>query len=218
MPTRFFFSSKFSRLAPLAAVLTALAVSSAVAQEADEPNELQKLFGAMGLLDLPKDPIDYQERSPLVVPPSADLPKPGATADLKQINPEWPIDQDIKQRKAAAKEAKKPIDAPTDSFYSGRRLNNTSEVKGQRIEGGADVMSEAEKRGQYRSTLSDLGFKGWDKKNEVKFEKEPDRTSLLQPPPGYRTPSSNAPYGIVEEDRNISPAYSKDRNDDRNKR
>ena len=35
------------------------------------------------------------------------------------------------------------------------------------------------------------------KSNEqAKFEREPDRTSLTQPPPGYQTPSPNYPYGI----------------------
>jgi hypothetical protein len=198
MPTRFFFSSRFSKLAPLAAVLTALAVSSAAAQEADEPNELQKLLGAAGLLDLPKDPIDYNERSPLVVPPSADLPKPGATADLRQINPEWPVDQDVKRAKAAAKEAKKPIDAPNDLFYGGRLMKPKDEKGPKTKEGDGEVMNEKERLGMMRSTPDELGFKGWGKKEEMIFTKEPERTSLLQPPSGYRTPSPNAPYGIVE--------------------
>jgi hypothetical protein len=201
MPIRFFLSSKFSKLVPLAAVLTALAVSSAVAQEADEPNEISKILGAAGLLDLPKDPIDYQERSPLVVPPSADLPKPGATADIKQLNPEWPVDQDIKRAKAAAKEAKKPIDAPNDTFYGGRLLK-PGDAKGPKTkESDVEIMNEKERLGMERSSPAELGFKGWGKKEEMTFSKEPERTSLLQPPAGYRTPSRNAPYGIVEEEK-----------------
>jgi hypothetical protein len=28
------------------------------------------------------------------------------------------------------------------------------------------------------------------------FTKEPERSSLVEPPPGYRTPSSAQPYGV----------------------
>lgn len=216
MPIRFFFSSKFSKLAPLAVVLATFAVAPAFAQEDNEPTELQKLLGAAGLLDLPKDPIDYHERSPLVVPPSADLPKPGATADIKQLNPEWPVDQDIKRAKAAAKEARKPIDAPNDLFYGGR-LMRPGDVRQTQKTGDSEVMTEAEKSGWARLSPTELGFKGWNKKEEMTFTKEPERTSLLQPPTGYRTPSPNAPYGIVEEEK-VKTKSIFDRNDERNLR
>jgi hypothetical protein len=136
-----------------------------------------------------------------VVPPSADLPKPGATADIKQLNPEWPVDQDIKRAKAAAKEAKKPIDAPNDTFYGGRLLK-PGDARGPKTkESDVEIMNEKERLGMERSSPAELGFKGWGKKEEMTFSKEPERTSLLQPPAGYRTPSRNAPYGIVEEEK-----------------
>jgi hypothetical protein len=216
MPARFFFSLRFLKLLPLAAMLAIFVAAPAYAQETEEPSELQKIFGAIGLLDLPKDPIDYRERSPLVVPPNSELPRPGEVSDIKQLNPEWPVDQDIKRARTAAKEAKKPIDQPTDAFYGGRRLR-PDEIKGPVIKGGAETMSEEEKRGMYRISPTQLGFKGWGKKDELKFEKEPDRTSLLQPPAGYQTPSPNAPYGIVEEEK-VQTKSLYDRNDDRNRR
>jgi hypothetical protein len=213
MPARFFLSFGLLRLAVLALAVTVFAGAPAFAQEDDnEPNELQKVFGAMGLLELPKDPIDYSERSPLVVPPSAELPKPGEV-DAKQLNPEWPTDQDVKRKRAAAKEAKKPIDFPTDSFYNGSRLRNTSKVNGA-VSKDSEVMTESEKLGLFRVSPDKLGFKGWDKKNdEIKFEHEPARTSLLQPPPGYQTPSPNAPYGIVDDSKPTVGNY--DRNYDK---
>lgn len=204
---------------PLVAALVFVASVPAVAQE-EEPNELQKLFGAVGLLDLPKDPIDYSERSPLVVPPSADLPKPGEAADVRRLNPEWPVDQDVKNKKAAAKESRKPIDMRNDTFYGGRVMKQSDWKGGATSKNGTgEVMTEAEKQGNWRISLDKLGFKGWDKKDTtVKFEGEPERTSLLQPPPGYQTPSKNAPYGIVEDEKAGDPIWKKDRFDDRNKR
>ena len=70
IPVRFFFSLRLLKLLPLAATLVAVMVAPAMAQEEEEPNEISKVLGAIGLLELPKEPIDYSERSPLVVPPS----------------------------------------------------------------------------------------------------------------------------------------------------
>ncbi len=45
----------------------------------------------------------------------------------------------------------------------------------------------------------DGGFMGLFKGNKVEstapFKQEPSRESLIQPPPGYQTPSSNFAYG-----------------------
>jgi hypothetical protein len=46
-----------------------------------------------------------------------------------------------------------------------------------------------------------LGFKGWGSLNKteerVVFTGEPERRALTDPPPGLRTPSQDAPYGVV---------------------
>jgi hypothetical protein len=223
------FSSKFSRLLPLAAMLTVFAVSPAFAQQ-EEPSTMQKIFGAMGLLELPKAPIDYEERAPLVVPPSADLPQPGSPEDVRQLNPEWQVDQDIKRARAAKKESK-IIDVANDPFY-GENTMRLDRVKGARgdkkktqqtASGPYDANSAGAEayQNKERYTPSQLGFKGWGKKSdEVVFKGEPERTSLLEPPPGYLTPSPNAPYGLVEgQGRKLfSINRNYDRNDDRNDR
>jgi hypothetical protein len=56
------------------------------------------------------------------------------------------------------------------------------------------------------STNAELGSKGflnmfktgfWASKEEyTPFTGEPQRSSLTEPPPGYRTPSPNQPYGV----------------------
>ena len=40
---------------------------------------------------------------------------------------------------------------------------------------------------------------GKDKGDVAKFESEPPRTSLTEPPAGYRTPSPAQPYGLTQE-------------------
>ena len=57
--------------------------------------------------------IDYRERSPLVVPPSLDLPPPAAGSSPANVT-NWPKDPDERQRKAiiAAKKKNAPPPAP----------------------------------------------------------------------------------------------------------
>lgn len=219
-------SVKLRRLLPLAALLTLVAAPPAFAQQ-EKPNELQKVFGALGLLELPKAPIDYEERAPLVVPPSSDLPTPGNPADVSRLNPEWPVDEDIKRAKSENR-GPKFIDVTSDAFYGGYRMR-TDQVdrskKGTAARDAADkeqmARNEAEVTNQSRLSASQLGFKGWgQKQSSVVFNGEPARTSLLEPPTGYRTPSPNAPYGIVEEEQKtlFGQNHRYDRNDERNQR
>src|SRR5262249_33513382 len=89
-----------------ALLIIAGSVGYALAQEDDE-DELPdtKFFRSMMRgLGLKKDGdqtgINYQERAPLVVPPTRDLPPPHS-ADRPR-NAAGPVDQDVKRRKDAA--------------------------------------------------------------------------------------------------------------------
>jgi hypothetical protein len=56
--------------------------------------------------------IDYRERSPLVVPPTLDLPPPAASSGEAQIA-NWPKDPDERQRKAVIAAKKKNAPPPS---------------------------------------------------------------------------------------------------------
>ena len=58
--------------------------------------------------------IDYRERSPLVVPPTLDLPPPSSASNAAPQIANWPKDPDERQRKAiiAAKKKNAPPPAP----------------------------------------------------------------------------------------------------------
>ena len=205
--------------------LSALAMASpAMAQSAQEegPTELQKFFGAAGLLDLPKESIDYQERSPLVVPPSVVLPPPRELGDLAKMNPEWPNDQDWKRDRNAA--TKRTEEERRGNFHPGglvkvedmSKVNPARPDKKKAAESGGSTAGEEFKAGAERYTPSQLGFKGWGKKDSVSFTGEPERTYLTEPPSGYRTPSPNAPYGVVEEKSQYRKTGAFDRLEDPN--
>jgi len=215
-----------SKLLPLVA-LCALAVASPAAAQDEGPSELQKLLGAAGLLDLPKDPIDYQERSPLVVPPSAQLPPPRSPGDVTKLNPEWPSDPDWKRAREGAAGAKISPEARRGNFYPDGGLVKVEDMsrvnparpdkkKGNDPSGGYTTAGEEAKAGADRYSPSQLGFAGWGKKDSVSFTGEPERGLLTEPPVGYRTPSPNAPYGVVEEKSKYGPTGVFDRLDDPN--
>jgi hypothetical protein len=116
--------------------------------------------------------IDYQERPPLVVPPSRDLPQPAAAGSPSAKNAAWPSDPDTKKRK------QKERSVLTEEKATGP----TSQPDG--TSGVWDKMT------------------GWTKsitgndKESATFLHEPSRGSLTDPPVGYRTPSPSQPYGI----------------------
>ena len=99
------------RRALLACVCGAAAGSAgrgASAQQAQDDDEdtfeqkiIKNILGGMGV-DVGRPGIDYRERSPLVIPPTLDLPPPQA-AGAAARNPAWPREPDRKSRGAQAK-------------------------------------------------------------------------------------------------------------------
>jgi hypothetical protein len=182
----------------------------------------------MGILDLPRDPIDYQERSPLVVPPQMYLPAPQNAEDIRKLNPEWPQDPDWRRQREGAKAARIPVEERRGNFYpygSNTKVEDMSRVNPARPakkkdSGSGDYTTAGEeaKAGAERYSPSQLGFLGWGKKDSVSFTGEPERGLLTEPPPGYRTPSPNAPYGVVEQKSTYNKSSIFDRLNDPNEK
>src|SRR4051794_19375508 len=86
-----------------AVLLTGIAATAARAgddddEDRDSPSIERKVLNSVlnGLGVQPAPPIDYRERSPLVVPPKLDLPRPETTASIEKKAPNWPLDADVK--------------------------------------------------------------------------------------------------------------------------
>jgi hypothetical protein len=187
--------------------------ATAFAQTAeDEPSDLQKFFGYLGLLEMPKDPIDYRERAPLVVPPSVALVPPQETT-INQINPDFPVDHDVRRAKARRVDPKEQA-RQDDIFYNNRKLSAEEMTRTRPRDRNAGTATGANDQfhdvNKSRMSPTDLGFKGWGKESEqqVVFSGEPERGSLTEPPPGYRTPSPNAPFGVVTKAKQAARAYN----------
>lgn len=108
------------------------AASSASAQEGEA---IKSILGSIGIIPKEKEPIIYNERAPLVLPPKMDLPAP-APSNGAEANANWPKDPDVAARRRAAAEAKTPYtssevykhnsDKPLsiDEIRAGRNPNN----------------------------------------------------------------------------------------------
>jgi hypothetical protein len=196
---------------PLALVLMLAMAGPAAAQS--EPSKFQRFLGSIGVLELPpENPPDYRERAPLVVPPSNSLIAPRNPGDVSLQNPDWPLDHDARGRRAKDVEAEKQAD---DEFYSGQVLgpDRLDRLTGKKLTKQEQDRRDAIRRRPEAQTAGDeyaagrerynpyqLGFKGWgakSKEDTVVFTGEPERRSLTEPPAGLRTPSKDAPYGIV---------------------
>jgi hypothetical protein len=150
---------------------------------------LNGLLGTIGITSTTPD-ITYRERSPLVVPQGRDLPPPGKAAK----GADWPVEPEAKAKRQAAALRKAGKDrAPVDPI---KPISGTAEA---RKTGYTGNWADPPKGAQEPDFLTMLmqGKLGGSWEEYGKFSGETPRTSLVQPPPGYLTPSPAAPYGVT---------------------
>jgi hypothetical protein len=171
----------------------------------------QRVWGSivrgLGLQDPNTPAIDYRERSPLVVPPSRELPPPQARA--AKPAPSWPNDPDV-ARARKANEAKRKLGVGNtaaqleeqsrpispDELNKGRGVSARSGSNAASVDNDGRPVAPSE-LGYFGGLFSGRawGFSG--SRDEVgTFTNEPPRTQLTEPPPGYQTPSPAQPYGV----------------------
>ena len=188
--------ASFSFRAAALAALCSLSVPAFAQTDA-----LTGVLRIIGLSPEEKDPIQYRERPPLVVPPNiGKLRNPEVSA--AQNNPNWPQDPDVLARKRKAEEAKQPVakDRSYDPSY------------------GAQVpLNEAQRRNRYAgvpTTYRDTINPNQNDRNNLYLSpadvarvqaaaqaqqptlrpgEEPQRQYLTEPPKGYRSAAAGAP-------------------------
>jgi hypothetical protein len=187
----------------------AMLATSLPARAADDDTPIdKKIFrGILEGLGLRKDgeAINYQERAPLVIPPSRSLPPPEKGDAVLANNPAWPKDPDVTRRKLEA-EQERNRDVSAEREREQNPLTQDQLTPGgkprsvaRRPQGEANSATpgdrlSASELGQKRSIFDNMfGSKETD---VAKFTKEPPRAALTEPPPGYQTPSPDQPYGL----------------------
>jgi hypothetical protein len=188
-----------------------LVMSAGVARAGDDDEDddmtfeeklIDNLMSGIGAKSMEKKGIEYRERSPLVVPPKLDLPPPAETQAKNA--PNWPKDPDEKRRKEAIAARKKEAKA-TESWQAARPLTPTELNVGRTAAPERTSNDPIQPGTNANPSLSpaQLGFtgglwnmmKGGNSSEEKTFTSEPPRQSLVEPPPGYQTPSPNYAYG-----------------------
>jgi hypothetical protein len=142
--------------------------------------------------------IDYNERSPLVVPPTRDLPPPASNNTPPA--PNWPKDADVERAKQAKKDDK-PSYQKDNVIESARVLRpdeldrvgkSSASAAGDGGSTANSIMTDPSDKGGKASLFGSM-FK---KDQYATFTGEPSRQVLTDPPPGYLTPSPDQPYGV----------------------
>ena len=166
-----------------------------------EEKIIEGIMRGIGGTNMENRGIEYRERSPLVVPPKLDLPPPAATAAEVKA-PNWPKDPDDARRKAAIAARKKDNKDPR---AAARPLSPQELSVGQLPRTAPSSGMDSDKPGNVNNPLLSPSQLGWTgsignlfggNKTEVsEFKGEPPRSSLVEPPVGYQTPSPNYAYG-----------------------
>jgi hypothetical protein len=167
-----------------------------------EEKLIDNLMSGIGAKSMEKKGIEYRERSPLVVPPRLDLPPPADTQ--AKAAPNWPKDPDEKRRKEAIAQRKKAVKA-TENWQAGRTLSPAEMNVGRTAAPERTSNDPIQPGTNANPSLSpaQLGYsgglwnmmKGGNASESKEFTSEPPRQSLVEPPPGYQTPSPNYAYG-----------------------
>ena len=123
----------FTARAALCLTLGAALLASSVpafAGDDDVPIDTKIMRGVMESLGLRRDgeAINYEERAPLVIPPSHDLPPPERSDAAIANNPAWPIDPDVKRRKQEAAQARNSITSAGEQAEHDRRVLRPDEL------------------------------------------------------------------------------------------
>jgi hypothetical protein len=194
--------------------------SPARAADDDEPAwDTKILRGILEGIGLQRDEkvINYQERAPLVIPPSKTLPPPERSDAAIANNPAWPKDPDVLRAKEDAARDRVIVRAGESFDKESRPLRGNDMTPGAKPGTAKRVARSTQTAGSssdsetnQRLAPSQLGYSGglfgmFSSKDDesARFTGEPPRASLTEPPPGYQTPSPDQPYGMT--DRSKAP-------------
>lgn len=175
------------------AIACCIAASSLLAGsvQAEEGVAFKNLMGNIGILPKEKDPIQYRERAPLVLPPKASLPVP-KSGDLA-ANPQWPNDPDVAEKRRRRDEERRPVTfSETRRMQENNPILRPNELQQGRVASSAPVIPGSHRGENARDVLYlspdqlKAGTKVDDDEDVKKPAAEPSRSVLSDPPSGYR--------------------------------
>jgi len=208
-PTNVFgLSAAFGLTLGAAALLLTGAARAADDEDSIDQKVMRSIMDGLGFKRDGEATINYQERAPLVLPPSRALPPPEQADAATANNPAWPKDPDVARRKAdAAAEKNRNVSDEREREQNPLRPDQLTpggrpKKKQVRTDDGYEPPASGfgnqllpSQLGASNTTVWNSMF-GGKKEETAKFTGEPPRSSLTDPPPGYQTPSPDQPYGL----------------------
>jgi hypothetical protein len=170
-----------------------------------EEKIIEGIMRGLGGTNMENRGIDYRERSPLVIPPTRDLPPP-QEAGTAARNPAWPREPDRKVVVRSKPNLRATADDPgSESALSPDELRRGTNPRAPRVTDPSQNTGSLDEanigRPMSPGQLNSTGIFNWNAlmgthlNEQATFSGEPKRGSLTQPPPGYQTPSPNYRYG-----------------------
>lgn len=182
------FSAVFALIAALLAPAWLAGCSPTATYGTGEAPELA-LFREMtgGLLSSEREePIEYQPRAPLVMPPAsttAALPPP---ADPANANPNWPVSRDQRLAEVEQLNSDPRYAGSREEYLRTRQLAGAFPVSSGNIDDPAgspyDIVHTRQQQEEFRKALAEANGLG---RNERRY--------LTDPPTAYREPAATAP-------------------------
>jgi hypothetical protein len=172
----------------------ALLVASSAASAQEEGGAVKSLLGSIGIIPKEKPPIVYNERAPLVLPPSMELPPPAAGGRADARNGNWPNDPDAAARRKAAIEARTPY--TSSELYrnsNGKRLS-VEEMRAGRNPNNYVVTPGPVGRQADKSVMSPDELRSYATERKAELQGDGlERRYLSDPPSTLLQAAGNAP-------------------------
>jgi len=210
------------RIARLAAVsMLALMAFGTKGVRAEEGEFAKSILGSIGLIPEEKDPIQYRERAPLVLPPKLDLPTPVEGGQGEKRHSNWPKDPDVAAARERAADAVQPRTqtrewkANTNDRLPAEELRRTRSAgrdPSDRTPVNPLARDKREADGWVHPDKLRSTAKSYRDADALEPGQEPNRRELTDPPTGYRrtagdgtfVPTADAPRDLSDP---ASPYY-----------
>ncbi|MBJ6124424.1 hypothetical protein [Microvirga splendida] len=158
---------------------------AATGASAQEGVGMKSILGSIGIIPKEKEPIVYNERAPLVLPPSMNLPAPAPGGGAEARNGNWPKDPDVAARRKAAAEARTPF-TETESYKlnEGKRLS-IDEMRAARNPNNIATTPPVRSGSQAdMSRMTPDELRSFSKNDKVELEGDGLERRYLSDPPG----------------------------------
>jgi hypothetical protein len=177
------------RLAALGAALTLASGASA-----QEGVFMKDFLGSIGVIPKERPPINYRERPPLVLPPKMELREPANPNAVQAANPQWPNDPDVAAARRREAEARLPVTQSEKRRLDQNATLSIHEIRQGRRPGAEVPNAPVVRRGDIaRDALlvspDELRATSSSKEATLSSLDEPERSSLTEPPAGFRKPT-----------------------------